>query len=170
MLFALLLVPIGFAGWVVGRYTKIGESSKVVVHTVTVGGAASTPTSTSAATTTSAGTTTSAATTTSPGGGGNAAAGKSVFSANGCAACHTFQPAGSTGTIGPNLDTAPTQDAKADGNMDLAAFVKQSITDPNAYIAKGFPKPSAMPGTFGSSLSPTQLNDLVAFIVSGAKS
>jgi cytochrome c oxidase subunit 2 len=50
--------------------------------------------------------------------------------------------------------------------MNLAAFIKQSIQDPNAYIAKGYP-PNVMPATFGKSLSPSQLNDLVAFILSG---
>jgi len=50
--------------------------------------------------------------------------------------------------------------------MDLAAFIKQSIDDPNAYIAKGYTK-GVMPTTFGQSLSSTQLNDLVAFIFSG---
>ena len=169
MLFAALLVPAGFAGYVVGHYTSLGKSASTVVHTVTLGTATTSATTTAATTTaatTTAATTTSA--TTTPSGGGNAAAGKAVFAANGCASCHTFQPAGATGTIGPNLDTAPTQDAKADNNMDLTAFVKQSIADPDAYIAKGYTK-GIMPTTFGKSLSPTQLNDLVAFIVSGAQ-
>ena len=165
MLFALLLLPAGVAGYVVGHYTSLGKSASTVVHTVTLQTATS-GTTTSAATTSSGATTTSAATTTSSSGGGNAAAGKAVFASNGCASCHTFKPAGATGTVGPNLDSAPTQDAKADNNMDLTAFVKQSITDPDAYIAKGYSK-GIMPTTFGNSLSATQLNDLVAFIVSG---
>ena len=103
--------------------------------------------------------------TTTPG-GGNAAAGMAVFAANGCATCHTFAPAKATGTIGPDLDKAPAADAKADGNMNLAAFIKQSIVQPNAYIAKGYQK-GLMPGNFGTLLSPKQLNDLVAFILSG---
>jgi hypothetical protein len=53
--------------------------------------------------------------------------------------------------------------------MALPAFVKQSIVQPDAYIAKGFKK-GLMPTNFGTSLSPTQLNDLVAFILSGTKS
>lgn len=162
MLFAVLLLPAAFAGWAVGHYTSLG--SQTVTHTVTLAGGTS-ATTTSAATTTGPATTTSAATT-SAAGGGNAAAGKAVFASNGCASCHTFQPAGATGTVGPNLDTAPTQDAKADNNMDLTAFVKESIQDPDAYIAKGYSK-GVMPTNFGTSLSPTQLNDLVAFIVSG---
>ena len=169
VLFALLLLPAGIAGYVVGHYTSLGKSASTVVHTVTLQTATAGATTTGAATTgaaTTSATPTSAATTTSASGGGNAAAGKAVFTANGCAACHTFQPASATGTIGPNLDTAPTSDAKADNNMDLTAFVKQSIQNPDAYIAKGYSK-GIMPTDFGSKLSPTQLNDLVAFIVSG---
>jgi cytochrome c551/c552 len=160
VLFAALLFPIGFAGWAVGHYTSLGKSSSV--RTVTVGG-------TTAPGTTTAPATTSGTTTQPGGGGGNAAAGKTVFASNGCATCHTFQPAGATGTVGPNLDTAPSSDAKADNNMALAAFIKESIVNPDAYIAKGFTK-GLMPKTFGSSLSATQINDLVAFILSGTKS
>lgn len=165
VLFALLLFPIGFAGWAVGHYTSLGKSASV--RTVTVGATtAETNTSpgTTAATTT-AGTTTSAG----GGGGGSAAAGKTVFASNNCASCHTFQPANATGTIGPDLDKAPAQDAKADHNMSLAAFIKESIVNPDAYIAKGFTK-GLMPTNFGSTLSKTQLSDLVAFILSGTKS
>jgi hypothetical protein len=53
--------------------------------------------------------------------------------------------------------------------MNLAAFVKESIVNPDAYIAKGYTK-GLMPKTFGQSLSSTQLNDLVAFILSGQQS
>ena len=153
----MLLFPAGFAGWAVGHYTSLGtKPPATVVRTVTVG-STSTPTTTTATT----------PTTTSSPGGGNVAAGKALFASNGCATCHTFAPAGSSGTIGPNLDTAPAQDAKADGNMNLAAFVKQSITDPSAYIAKGF-KDGLMPKNFGS-LPASKINDLVAFVLSGTK-
>ena len=159
VLFAALLFPIGFAGWAVGHYTSLGKSASV--RTVTVGTTSAPPTTSTTEATTTTGTTTSGG-----GGGGNAAAGKNVFASNNCASCHTFEPANATGTIGPDLDKAPEQDAKADHNMALAAFIKESITDPDAYIAKGFSK-GLMPKTFGTSLSKTQLNDLVAFIVSG---
>ena len=161
MLFVVLLFPAAFAGWAVGHYTSLGSSTTTVVHTLTLG-------STSSAATTSSATTTSGSTTTASG-GGNAAAGKAVFAANGCASCHTFEPAGATGTVGPNLDKAPESDAKADGNMDLTAFIKESIADPDAYIAKGYTK-GIMPTTFGKSLTPQQLNDLAAFIASGSSS
>jgi cytochrome c551/c552 len=162
VLFAALLFPAGFAGWAVGHYTSLGESSETVVQTVTVG-STSTPTTTSAPTTTSGGTTTSS------GGGGSAAAGEAVFSSNGCGSCHTFKPANSTGAVGPDLDNGPAQDAKADNNMELADFIEESIKDPDAYIAKGYSK-GIMPTTFDESLSSKQLNDLVAFVLSGSSS
>lgn len=157
LLFFVLLFPAGFAGWAIGHYTSLGKPPTRV--TVTVG---STSTSTPTPTTTGAQT----APTTTSSSGGNVAAGKTLFSSSGCTSCHTFTPAGSNGTIGPNLDTAPATDAKADGNMPLAAFIKQSIVDPNAYIAKGFTK-GLMPTTFGTQLKSSQIDDLVAFILSG---
>lgn len=159
LLFVALLVPAGFVGWVIGHYT----GSHGGTRTVTVSASAPAPTTTAAATTTAA-----PAKTTTAAAAGSAAAGKTVFLSSGCGSCHTLAAAGTSGKVGPDLGTSPTADAKADGNMKLAAFVQQSIVDPNAYIAKGFPK-GVMPGTFGSTLSKTQLADLVAFIVASQK-
>jgi mono/diheme cytochrome c family protein len=160
LLFVVLLIPVGFAGYAVGHYTSIGKPPTTITLTVggTVTSVTTTPTTTTSATTTSSS-------------GGAVAAGKVVFntaSPTTCATCHTFKPAGSSGTVGPNLDTAPAMDAKADGNMNLAAFIRQSITDPNAYIAKGY-SAGIMPQTFGTSLTSTQINSLVAFILSGTQ-
>lgn len=103
---------------------------------------------------------------TNPGTGGNAATGKTLFAANGCAACHTFAPAGASGTVGPNLADA-YQSAKADGNVPLDAYLFQSIQDPNAYITSGY-SANIMPSTtFSKSLSSQQIDDLVAFLASG---
>lgn len=88
---------------------------------------------------------------------GNPQAGKAVFDANGCGSCHTFSPAGSNGTVGPDLDNALK-------GKD-AAFIHQSIVDPNAVIASGY-SAGIMPQTFGQQLSPKQLDDLVAFLQS----
>jgi cytochrome c oxidase subunit 2 len=88
----------------------------------------------------------------------NPAAGKKVFADSGCSGCHTFQPAGATGNIGPDLDQALK-------GKD-AAFIKTSITDPNAEIASGF-QPNVMPQGYGSQLTSQQINDLVAFLQTG---
>jgi cytochrome c551/c552 len=95
---------------------------------------------------------------------GNATAGKAVFAANGCNACHTFTPAGATGKVGPDLDKLAESAATAKQPLD--AFIQQSIVDPNAYVAPGYSK-GIMPPTFGTSLSKTQLADLVAFLAQG---
>jgi mono/diheme cytochrome c family protein len=74
---------------------------------------------------------------------GNPANGASIFSSAGCAACHTLAAAGSTGTAGPNLNTAkPT--------LALIEFrVKNGGLD--------------MP-PFGSSLSNQQIADLATWV------
>jgi mono/diheme cytochrome c family protein len=86
---------------------------------------------------------------------GKAPNGKIVFSAQGCGSCHTFKAASATGTVGPDLDTALK-------GKDTA-FVHESIVDPNKEIAPGY-QPNIMPQNFGQTLTPTQINDLVAFL------
>ena len=86
---------------------------------------------------------------------GDAAAGKEVFMSSGCGGCHTYGPAGTSATIGPDLD-------KVLQGKD-AQFVLESIVDPNKEIAPGF-QANVMPATFGESLSDKQLADLVAFL------
>jgi cytochrome c oxidase subunit 2 len=95
-------------------------------------------------------------------GGGPGAA---VFQSAGCAGCHTFAAAGSSGNTGPDLDNL--QPAAQQAGQPLQAFVHQSIVAPNAHIAKGY-QPNIMPGTF-SSLPKSQLAQLVQFIVKGQK-
>jgi cytochrome c oxidase subunit 2 len=87
-------------------------------------------------------------------------AGKTVFANNGCGSCHTYQPAGSSGKIGPDLDKLATYAQQA--GKPLADFVRESIVNPNAYIEKGFPK-NVMPTTF-AQLPKTQLDALVTFL------
>ena len=98
---------------------------------------------------------------TTTGGGepsGSPQAGRAVFLAEGCGNCHAFPPAGTSGTVGPNL-------GEALAGKD-AAFIRESIVDPNAEIASGY-SAGVMPETYEDQLSPKQLNDLVAFLASG---
>ena len=55
-------------------------------------------------TATTAGPAPTTTTTGSKGGGQAAPAGKQVFASAGCGVCHTLKDAGSSGTVGPNLD------------------------------------------------------------------
>ena len=92
---------------------------------------------------------------------GDPAAGKSVFSAQGCSSCHTYGPAGSHGTVGPNLDNLAADATKANQGS-LADYTHASIADPDAYLVPGFPK-GVMP-SYGNQLSDQQIADLVAFL------
>ena len=76
-----------------------------------------------------------------------------------------------SGKTGPPLDDlgAGFAAAKAAGKTkatDLAGFVKESIADPNAYIAKGY-APNVMPNNFADNLSPKQFDALIAFLTKG---
>jgi cytochrome c oxidase subunit 2 len=98
---------------------------------------------------------------------GNAAvSGKAVFDDNACGSCHTLAAAGATGKVGPDLDKLP-QEAQQAGTP-LETFVRESITDPNKYVAPGFPQ-NVMPPTYGSSLSKAQLDALVQYLVTSSQ-
>ncbi len=96
---------------------------------------------------------------TKPSAPSQAAAGAAVFTSAGCGACHTFAPAGSKGQVGPNLTTIGKKGK---------AFIRTSIVKPGAVITKGYP-PNVMPATFGQSLSKQQIDQLVAYLLSGSK-
>jgi cytochrome c oxidase subunit 2 len=98
---------------------------------------------------------------------GNADNGKVLFTgAAGCGSCHTLAAAGTTGTVGPDLDSLAGDAQKAGEPLD--AFIKSSIVDPGAYVPSGYTD-GVMPTTFGSSLSASDINDLVAFISASQK-
>jgi mono/diheme cytochrome c family protein len=80
---------------------------------------------------------------------GDPVAGKEVFlGTSGCAGCHTLADAGSTGTIGPNLDDLkPSHDAVV------------------AQVTKGG---GGMPA-FGDSLSEEQIQDVAAYVSSATQ-
>jgi mono/diheme cytochrome c family protein len=79
--------------------------------------------------------------------GGNAAAGKTVFASAGCGSCHTLADAGTSGTVGPNLDDAQP-------SFDL---VVDRVTNGQG----------AMP-SFKDQLSEQQINDVAAYVSSTA--
>jgi mono/diheme cytochrome c family protein len=82
--------------------------------------------------------------------------GAQVFASNGCGGCHTLAAAESGGVTGPDLDEVlPGQSA---------AMVEESIADPNAQIAKGYPA-NVMPQNFSETLTPKELEDLVQYLL-----
>lgn len=74
---------------------------------------------------------------------GDATAGEEVFADAGCGSCHTLAAAGSTGAVGPNLDTVkPSHDLAVDrvtnGMGGMPSFEGQltetQIRDVAAYV------------------------------------
>jgi cytochrome c oxidase subunit II len=91
------------------------------------------------------------------GGGAGATDGKAIFTSTegNCGACHKLADAGSTGAVGPDLDTV------LKGKDE--AFIKQSIDDPSAEIADGF-QDGIMPPNYEQTLGPEKVDALVKYL------
>ena len=89
--------------------------------------------------------------------------GAAIFKSNPCGSCHTLKAAGATGTTGPDLDELPDYAERAGQPLD--DFIRTSITDPNAYVEKGYPQnvmpPFDLPGS--------QLDALVQYLTDSSK-
>ena len=82
-------------------------------------------------------------------------AGRAVFARMGCGSCHRLAAGGGDGQVGPDLDTLlPGYTATA---------LRAKIVDP--YPAGDPTYFSAMPQDFGSRMSATELDALVAFLL-----
>jgi len=108
---------------------------------------------------------------------GDATRGARLYETLPCASCHDISRPWPGGDICPNLGNIATEAARivrqADYHghaTDAAGYIRESIVDPNAYIVPGpsYRQPdgqSVMPKTFAQTLSPGQLDDLVAFLL-----
>ena len=85
--------------------------------------------------------------------------GAQVFANNGCGGCHTLAAANSGGTTGPDLDEVLPGQGEAE--------IEESIVDPNAKIAQGYPA-NVMPETFKESIQPEELKELVEYLAENA--
>jgi len=92
-------------------------------------------------------------------GQGATSGGKEVYDENGCGSCHTFEPAGSNGNVGPDLDKLSSFAQTAGKPLD--EFIRESIVNPGAYTEKGFPE-GVMPPF--DNLSDDDLDALVQFL------
>jgi mono/diheme cytochrome c family protein len=86
-------------------------------------------------------------------------AGAQVFANNGCGTCHTLAAANSGGTTGPDLDEVLPGQPEAE--------IEESIVDPEAKIAEGYPS-GVMPQEFGTKIPPEELKELVKFLSENA--
>jgi mono/diheme cytochrome c family protein len=81
--------------------------------------------------------------------------GKPETGAIGCGSCHTMKAAGTSGTIGPNLDKELTSDP--------ASATRESIVKPNKEIISGY-SANVMPTNYGTALTKEELDALVSYI------
>jgi mono/diheme cytochrome c family protein len=106
-----------------------------------------TPTQTSTAPGSTTQTSTTPSGTTTPGQQGNAAAGKQVFLSQPCGGCHTLKDAGTSGTVGPNLD---------------------QLKPPYDKVVTQVTNGGAIMPPFKGKLTPQQIQDVAAYVSSVA--
>jgi mono/diheme cytochrome c family protein len=85
--------------------------------------------------------------------------GAQVFAENGCGSCHTLAAANSGGTTGPDLDEVLPGQPESE--------IEESIVDPEAKIAQGYPK-GVMPQNFEQVIPPEKLAQLVEYLSESA--
>jgi len=100
----------------------------------------------------------------SGGGAGDAAAGKALFAQTvigsnpGCVTCHSLE-AGKT-LAGPSMAGIAGRAGSAVSGQSAEQYLRQSITEPDTFVAKGFQK-GLMPKP---TLTEKQANDLIVYL------
>jgi mono/diheme cytochrome c family protein len=89
-------------------------------------------------------------------GDGGTSAGATVFSEN-CGSCHTFAPAGTSGTIGPNLDETEVTFEQAveqvrNGGGGMPAFEDQLSEEEIEAVARYITEEGSATGEGGGSV------------------
>jgi cytochrome c6 len=141
---AAVLLTVGMLATVVVVAKETGEEEAAAeAHEPTVTEPAEPPAPGTTETAATATTPTETTETTETAAGGSDAAGKVVFTTN-CASCHTLSDAGTSGTVGPNLDQAsPSEDKVVErvtnGKGVMPPFkgtlTEQQIADVAAYVS-----------------------------------
>ncbi len=105
-------------------------------------------------------------------GPGDVARGKSLYnqktlgtkSAQGCVSCHNYDEAQGKAEKAPYTKGTATRAATRVPGMSAEEYIRESILNPDAYVVEGFNK-GDMYQTWEKELSPQQINDLIAYLV-----
>ena len=90
------------------------------------------------------------------------ARGRQLYHSLGCANCHEPNLFGQR--LGPPLDHIGTVAGTRRPGLSAEEYLRQSILDPGAYVVPGYQ--DSMPRDLGRDLSPTDLDALVAYLLS----
>ncbi len=91
---------------------------------------------------------------------GDVTNGEALFGAQGCSACHST---GENRVVGPGLSGIGVRaETRVDG-QSADEYLTTAIISPNDFLVPDFP--GIMPGNFGSSMSETEISDLVAYLI-----
>jgi cytochrome c2 len=103
---------------------------------------------------------------------GDPASGQKLFSgatpisggnAPACVTCHAVEPGSDTG-VGQNLSNIGNRAATAVPGQPAEEYLRTAIVDPDAYLSGGYQEGIMYRG-YGQDLSPQQVRDLVAYLL-----
>jgi hypothetical protein len=87
----------------------------------------------------------------------------------GCGSCHKIGALGEQHKVGPDLSNIGNVAEERVAGLSAEAYLRQSILEPNAYIAPDCPNgpclPNIMPGDYGTRLTAQQVDMIVAFLL-----
>lgn len=88
-----------------------------------------------------------------------------VVNRGGCGNCHVIPGVpGADGTVGPDLSKLGTVAGTRKPKTSAKEYVRESILDPDAFVAPGGYEKGVMPRKFGKTLSADDLNRLVDYL------
>jgi len=87
---------------------------------------------------------------------------RQLYHSLGCANCHEPNLFGQR--LGPPLERIGTVAETRRPGLSAEEYIRQSILDPGAYVVPGYQ--DSMPRDLGRDLSPTDLDALVAYLLS----
>ncbi len=90
------------------------------------------------------------------------ARGRQLYRSQGCGNCH--EPNFFGQRLGPPLDHIGTVAGNRRPGVSGDEYIRQSILDPGAFVVPGYQ--DSMPRDLGRDLSPTDLDALVAYLLS----
>lgn len=104
----------------------------------------------------------------SGGDGGDAQAGEVLYAQQligtqaGCVTCHSLEP--DVVLVGPSLSKIGSEAGSRVSGLSAEEYLKQSILEPDAHLAEGFPA-GIMPASLAGELSEQQVSHLVAYML-----